>query len=450
MKKLQRRTLFVLLFILALAAGTVVLCAFYVKDGAQWASFYGNQHVYTNGRIASGSIQDRNGTMLFDCAEGQYSDDKTTRISTLHAIGDKQGNINTGAKNLFADQLVGFSLITGTSGTGNTIKLTLDANLNNAAYQAMAGRKGVAALYNYETGEVLCMLSTPSFDPADDAEAAKVAAGDSNYDGAYLNRFLSGTYTPGSTFKLVTAAAALETLHNEDSFSYTCTGSLTLNGEKITCPSVHGTQDFATALANSCNGAFATLATQVGGKTLEKYAKEAGLTSKVNVNGLNTAAGSFTAGTSDNDVGWSGVGQYKDLVNPCAELTLMGCIAQGGSAATPRLLKSVTSSKGLPVAHVTTETSKIGWKADTCDKIRTLMHNNVTSNYSKNLDFGGLNVCAKSGTAEVGTSKPHAWFVGFVEDSAYPYAFVVVVENGGWGSSVAGGVAASLLKAACQ
>ena len=450
MKKLQRRTLFVLLFILALAAGTVVLCAFYVKDGAQWASFYGNQHVYTNGRIASGSIQDRNGTTLFDCAEGQYSDDKTTRISTLHAIGDKQGNINTGAKNLFADQLVGFSLITGTSGTGNTIKLTLDANLNNAAYQAMAGRKGVAALYNYETGEVLCMLSTPSFDPADDAEAAKVAAGDSNYDGAYLNRFLSGTYTPGSTFKLVTAAAALETLHNEDSFSYTCTGSLTLNGEKITCPSVHGTQDFATALANSCNGAFATLATQVGGKTLGKYAKEAGLTSKVNVNGLNTAAGSFTAGTSDNDVGWSGVGQYKDLVNPCAELTLMGCIAQGGSAATPRLLKSVTSSKGLPVAHVTTETSKIGWKADTCDKIRTLMHNNVTSNYSKNLDFGGLNVCAKSGTAEVGTSKPHAWFVGFVEDSAYPYAFVVVVENGGWGSSVAGGVAASLLKAACQ
>ena len=450
MKKLQRRTLFVLLFILALAAGTVVLCAFYVKDGAQWASFYGNQHVYTNGRIASGSIQDRNGTTLFDCAEGQYSDDKTTRISTLHAIGDKQGNINTGAKNLFADQLVGFSLITGTSGTGNTIKLTLDANLNNAAYQAMAGRKGVAALYNYETGEILCMLSTPSFDPADDAEAAKVAAGDSNYDGAYLNRFLSGTYTPGSTFKLVTAAAALETLHNEDSFSYTCTGSLTLNGEKITCPSVHGTQDFATALANSCNGAFATLATQVGGKTLEKYAKEAGLTSKVNVNGLNSAAGSFTAGTSDNDVGWSGVGQYKDLVNPCAELTLMGCIAQGGSAATPRLLKSVTSSKGLPVAHVTTETSKIGWKADTCDKIRTLMHNNVTSNYSKNLDFGGLNVCAKSGTAEVGTSKPHAWFVGFVEDSAYPYAFVVVVENGGWGSSVAGGVAASLLKAACQ
>ena len=91
MKKLQRRTLFVLLFILALAAGTVVLCAFYVKDGAQWASFYGNQHVYTNGRIASGSIQDRNGTTLFDCAEGQYSDDKTTRISTSTPSATSRG-----------------------------------------------------------------------------------------------------------------------------------------------------------------------------------------------------------------------------------------------------------------------------------------------------------------------------------------------------------------------
>lgn len=98
MKKLQRRTLFVLLFILALAAGTVALCAFYVKDGAQWASFYGNQHVYTNGRIASGSILDRNGTVLFDCAEGNYSDDKTTRISTLHAIGDQAGEHQHGGE----------------------------------------------------------------------------------------------------------------------------------------------------------------------------------------------------------------------------------------------------------------------------------------------------------------------------------------------------------------
>lgn len=140
-------------------------------------------------------------------------------------MGDRYGNIATGAKTVFSDQLVGFSLITGTSGTGNTISLTLDADLNNAAYNAMAGQKGAVALYNYRTGDILCMLSTPAYDPDDKAEIARVDAGDSKYDGAYLNRFLSSTYTPGSTFKLVTSAAALETLHNESSFSYTCSGS---------------------------------------------------------------------------------------------------------------------------------------------------------------------------------------------------------------------------------
>lgn len=450
MKKLKRRTLFVLLFILLLSAGLVIFCVFYVLQGAQWAAFSANQHVYTKGKIASGSICDRDGTVLYDCAEGTYSADKTTRISTLHAIGDRYGNIATGAKTVFSDQLVGFNLVTGTSGTGNTVSLTLDADLNKAAYNAMAGQKGAVALYNYKTGEILCMVSTPAYDPDDDAEIARVNAGDSQYTGAYMNRFLSSTYTPGSTFKLVTTAAALETLHNESSFSYRCTGSLTVEGERITCPSVHGTQDLAAALSNSCNGAFATLAIQVGGSTLKTYAESAGLLSRVNVSGLTSAAGSFTASSADNNLGWSGVGQYEDLVNPCAELTLMGCIAGGGSAATPRLLDSVTNAAGIPVAHVSTDTSTIGWKESTCDEIKTLMHNNVTSKYSQSLDFGGLKVCAKSGTAEVGASKPHAWFVGFVDDAKYPYAFVVIVENGGWGSTVAGGVAAELLKAACQ
>lgn len=450
MKKLKHRTYFVLLFILLLSAGLVILSVLYAIHGAQWASFSANKHVYSNGRIASGSICDRDGTVLYDCTAGTYNKDKTTRISTLHAVGDRYGNIATGAKTVFSDNLVGFNLITGTSGTGNTVSLTLDADLNNTAYDALDGQKGTVALYNYKTGELLCMVSSPSYDPDDKSQIAQVNSGDSRYAGAYVNRFLSSTYTPGSTFKLVTSAAAIEVLHNESTFSYHCTGALTVDGEKITCPAVHGTQDFATALANSCNGAFATLAIDLGGKNLKSYAKSAGLLKSVNVSGLTSATGSFTAATAKNDLGWSGVGQYKDLVNPCAELTLIGCIAGGGTAATPRLLKSVTNSVGIPVAHVSTSTSSIGWKASTCKKLTSLMHNNVTSNYSRHLNFGDLKVCAKSGTAEVGTAKPHAWFVGFVDEAKYPYAFVVVVENSGWGSTVAGGVATKLLKAACQ
>ena len=451
MKKLKRRTLFVLLFILLLCVGLVILAGSYVVQGARWASFSANKHVFSDGSIASGSIQDRNGAILYNCGEGAYNEDAYIRIATLHAVGDRHGSIAGGAKTLFADQLVGFNLVTGTTGTGNTVALTLDAELNKAAYKAMAGRKGTVSLYNYKTGEILCMVSVPSYDPNNEDEIARINAGDSNYDGAYLNRFLSVTYTPGSTFKLVTSAAALENLDTIGQFSHHCDGSLTVEGERITCPEVHGDQDLAAALANSCNGAFAELAIDVGADALNKYTESAGLLKPVKVSGMTSATGSFTLPTRKNDLAWAGVGQFRDLVNPCAELTLMGCIAEGGKAATPRLLKSVTNSAGIPIAHVSKDTNSIGWKKKTCKELKRMMRNNVETNYSKHLKFGDLKVCAKSGTAEVGGGqKPHAWFAGFLDEEEYPYAFVIVVENSGWGAATAGSIAATVLDAACQ
>ena len=451
MKKLQHRTFFVLLFILLLCAGLVILTSFYVTQGAQWASFSANRHVFSDGSIASGAIKDRNGEMLYNCGEGTYSEDWGTRVSTLHAVGDRHGSIAGGAKTLFADHLVGFNLIAGTTGTGNTVMLTLDTKLNRTAYSAMDGRHGTASLYNYKTGELLCMVTTPTFDPDDEEEIAQVNAGDSDYEGAYLNRFLSATYTPGSTFKLVTTAAALESLKNGDSFTYDCDGVKTVEGERITCTEEHGEQNLSQALTNSCNGAFATLAIQMGGEALQKYAESAGLLRSVEVSGMTSATGSFTFPGRDNDLGWAGVGQFRNLVNPCSELTLMGCIAGGGKAATPRLLESVTNTAGIPIAHVSKDTSSIGWKKSTCERLTKMMHDNVVNKYSEDLDFGKLNVCAKSGTAEVGGGKrPHSWFVGFLDEPDYPYAFVVLVENGGWGTEAAGNVAAKLVRTACE
>ena len=454
MKQLKHRTLFVLAFVGMLCVGMVVLLAFYVIDGASWAAFRANSHVYTDGTLNSGGIYDRNGEVLYDCATASYNPDPLIRTATLHAVGDQNGSIATGAKTVFADYLVGFNAIFGTNGTGNKVNLTIDAQLNKTAYEALDGRKGTVSLYNYETGELLCMVSAPAFDPTDTELVEAIISGDAwGYDGAFLNRFLSSTYTPGSTFKVVTSAAALETLGNMEDFSYYCDGAKYYEDfdHAITCPSAHGSLDFDSALWNSCNGAFATIANEVGSETLKEYAQKAGLLDSVSVSGLSSAKGSFSTTDSVLDEGWSGVGQYKDLVNPCAELTLMGCIAGGGSAATPRLLGSVKGGKlGLSVAKVEAGNSSIDWQSSTCETLKTMMRNNVLEHYGQD-QFGDLPVCAKSGTAEVGDDvDPHAWFVGFVDSEEYPYAFVVVVENGGWGSSVAGGIAATLLEAACQ
>ena len=129
-------------------------------------------------------------------------------------------------------------------------------------------------------------------------------------------------------------------------------------------------------------------------------------------------------------------------------LTLMGCIAGDGSAATPRLLSKITSESGLPAGIISTPTSTIGWKSSTCETLQAMMRNNVEQTYGQD-QFGDLAVCAKTGTAEVGSDQaPHAWFVGFIDDDAHPYAFVSVVENGGGGARVAGTVASAVLQAA--
>ncbi|MGM9537679.1 MAG: penicillin-binding transpeptidase domain-containing protein [Candidatus Onthomonas sp.] len=445
MKKLRGRTWFVLLFILLLTAGMCILLGMYVVEGSDWASFSANSHLYSNGRIATGTITDRNGLLLFDGETGNYAEDPEIREATLHAVGDDYGNIASGAKLLFSQYMAAYNPITGVGSQGNRVTLTIDAELNRTAYDALDGRHGTVAVYNYNTGEILCMVSSPSFDPEDSAAVLEaVNQGDPRYDTVYLNRFLSSTFTPGSIFKVVTTAAAIDRLNALEDFSYSCNGALSVGGDTITCPSVHGEQDLAQALANSCNGAFAQLAIQLGGEVLQQYTQAAGLLDPVEVNGLLSAKGSFSPAEDSAYLGWSGVGQYTDLVNPCSELVLMGCIAGEGEAKSPTLLKSVTSSLGLPAGFISTSDTSIGWSSETCRQLKTLMRNNVTSHYGQD-QFGDLPVCAKSGTAEVGTDSPHAWFVGFVDDPDNPYAFVVLVENGGSGRQVAGSIASKVL-----
>lgn len=446
MKKLRGRTWFVLLFTLLLTAGLVTLMVMYVQEGSDWVTFRANKHLYENGRISTGVLTDRNGLLLFDGATEEYAEDETVRTACLHAVGDQYGNIVTGGKVLFSHYLAAFNPITGVGEEGNTVALSIDAQLNALAYKALDGKRGTVAVYNYETGEILCMVSSPTFDPYDSEEVlAAVNEGDSKYDSVYLNRFLSSTFTPGSIFKVVTAAAAIEQLDALETFSYTCDGTLELGEDTITCPRAHGELDLASALAESCNGAFAQLALELGGDTMEKYTKQAGLLDSLSFNGVNSAKGRYEVTTEPFHLAWSGSGQYTDLVNPCSMMTLMGCIAGEGTAKTPTLLRSVTGPLGLPAAFTSASNTSIDWDMETCEALKALMRNNVTDHYGQE-QFGDLAVCAKSGTAEVSaTEDPHAWFVGFVDDPAHPYAFVVMVEHGGWGSQTAGSIAAKVL-----
>ncbi|HJF52316.1 MAG TPA: penicillin-binding protein [Butyricicoccus pullicaecorum] len=448
MRKIEKRAVLCLIIALALIAGLGLFCFRFVTNASDWAAYPYNRHMYSNsGQLLSGTILDRDGDVLTEVKDGErvYYPDATVRRATVHAVGDGSGYIGTGALTAFADRLSGYNLITGgysPLGSGRNLTLTLDAYLNVTAYNAMDGRQGTVGVYNYKTGDILCMVSTPSFDPENPPAASEAQ------DGIYLNRFLSSAQVPGSIFKTVTLTAALENLPDLKDRTFTCTGETTVGGTVITCPKPHGKMDIASAFANSCNGVFGALAAELGGDTMTKYVEQAGLTRRMSVDGIMTAAGHYDVSDADKgQIGWSGVGQYTDTVNPCNMMTYMGAIANGGTAAVPRLILDITTPSGIPTSWQRTEETDTLVQASTASQVKEMMKNNVVQTYGTDR-FRGLDIGAKSGTAEVGGDKrPNAWFAGFLDDPEHPYAFIVLVENGGGGASVAGEIAATVLQA---
>ena len=288
MKKIENRAVVCFLLALVLAAGMVVFLFRYLTQGGDWASSAFNRHLYNaQGQLTAGTVLDRDGDVLSSAENGArtYYDSETVRKATLHAVGDLQGRIGTGALNAFAGRLTGWNLLNGAfdADRGGELTLTIDARYNYEAYQALNGRAGTVAVYNYKTGEVLCMVSAPSYDPLSVPEDIET---NPRYKGAYVNRFLSSVFTPGSVYKTVTLTAALENLPDIESRTWSCTGSLRLGEETIICSGVHGEQDIAAAFANSCNAAFADIAVELGAETLRKYTEQAGLTASYGLNGL--------------------------------------------------------------------------------------------------------------------------------------------------------------------
>ena len=439
MKKVKRRTVSLLLIIAVMIAGLGIYVAKLARDGREWAVFGAEIASASSGIYMPGTVYDRNGVVLASSSDGYriYSDDEDVRRATLHAVGDLYGNIGTGALSVFSSQLTGYDFISGTysaDGSGGKVYLSIDADLNVAAYEALDGRRGAVAIADCDTGEILCMFSSPTFDPQDPPELFD----DEYYEGVYINRVISSSFTPGSIFKLVTLAAAIENIDGLFERTFTCEGSKTVGEEYIQCTYEHGELDIDEALAVSCNCVFAELALELGGKTIYQYAQKYGLLDESDLDGVPTAAGSFIIEKDGSpELAWSGVGQDRDTVNPLTVLRFMTAIANGGRAAQLTQLKHESDAEKTQIID-----------PETAETLARMMNNNVYWSYGEE-NYPGIELYAKSGTAEVGPDlQPHAWFVGFGRAEGRTLAFAVVIENGGWGSSEAGSVANYVLQEA--
>ncbi len=447
MNSVTKRAWVLVAILAAFCIGIGILGYSYFTDGGTWATSRANGHLYSNGQITNaGQILDRNGVVLAQSVDGKrvYNSDKTVRMSTLHAVGDTYGYIATGAHTICRDKLTGYSLVNGiydliNTGEGSNVKLTIDANICASAYKALGSNKGTVGVYNYKTGEIICMVSAPTYDPNN-----KPSDIDTNekYDAVYMNRLLTGLFTPGSTFKTVTAASAIDNLPDIFTRTFSCTGELkTAQGGSVICNGTHNSLDFATAYTKSCNSVFAQIGIELGKKKLTATAEKMGFGKSFNVSGVKTAASRLDLSESvEIDMGWASIGQYTTLANPLHMMMIVGSIGAGGLTATPYFVSDTVTQL---VSSVKTEKLL---SEQTAQTLSQMMRGNVINNYGDNL-FPNMKFGGKTGTAQVADKKSHAWFIGFSQRSDFPYAIVVVAENGGGGSAVAVPIASRVMKA---
>ena len=452
MKRILKRSTLILVFTLLFIGGASFFCVELVFNADDWANQPYNAHISGNGGLEqAGAVYDRNGVALAKTqgTDRVYNENYSVRVGLLHTVGDNSLNISTAVQSKYRSQLTGYSLIWGLNmpqslRTSHDITLTVDANASAATYAALSayGKQGACVVYNYKTGEVISSVSTYSYDPEAPPEINE--DNEHEYEGVYLDHVLSSSYTPGSIFKLVTAAAAIENIPDLFERTWYCEGHEDIGGAEVRCVDgeAHGTLDFYGALEHSCNIVFAELAVELGPEKMTAAAEKMGINLSYEIDDVSTAKGHYDVSkATTNELAWSGVGQYNDEVNPMQMAILCGAIANGGNSVNPTYIKSGTG-----------DLLKMIGLNDT--KSRELLKSSTASTLSQSMPsytFGSLSVRAKTGTAEVGDEKsPNAWMVGFSTDEDCPLAFACVVEDTGFGSQYARPVAETAMQSAAQ
>lgn len=451
MKNVLRRNIRILLFVFAfMFAGLIIYLAYAETTyGERWFATPYNPRIQN----LKADILDRTGLTLVHAEDGEtaYVDDKGMRRAVAHVVGDEYG-FSYGAQTMYSTYLYGFDkdtigkiadLIAGEESSGSDVTLTIDAALCETALKAMDDHDGAVVVMNYQTGEILASVSSPTFDPSN-MEQFMEGGGDSEL----VNRAFSGQYPPGSIFKLVTASALIE--NGLDDFTTTCDGGTEISGSEIACTGEHGDVDLDEAIAKSCNVYFAEAAQELGPSALLAEANQFMFNDSMMFDDLVMGKSVFDKPVGSIDTAWSSIGQYHDLITPLHACMLAGSIANDGIMMEPKLLLSVSGGASTGYTF-SPETATQPIDGATAEVLTEMMIACVESGTGKKAAISGYTVAGKTGTAEITAedgNASHAWFVGFIDDEEHPLCIAVVLERAGSGGSNAAPVANTVLEKA--
>jgi len=399
-----------------------------------------------------GGIYDRNGEILA-VAKNDQGRSYPLGAKAVHVVGyNSRIYGKAGLEAAYNRELLGITdresvhdlinKVLGRKKRGQDLILTLDSSLQEAAYQALGNFRGAVAVLNPQTGEILALVSKPSFDPA--KLWLQWSALNKNQESPLLNRATQGLYPPGSTLKVLLAGAALEKGVTNEKEVFHCPGYLWIQGRKLSCyqQQAHGELNLAQAVTVSCNVTFAQLGMRLGNNGLNNYLELMEQIERANL-GISLVKSRFLKGKylSANALAERAIGQGEVIATPFYLANLAGAIAKDGVLMRPYLVAEVRTVNGRIIHKNNPEEVGRLFAPTVAQSLGKMMEAVVQRGTGNAAAIPGLKIAGKTGTAENPHGQSHAWFIGFAPSLNPQLAVAVVVENGGTGGAVAAPIA---------
>lgn len=364
-----------------------------------------------------------------------------------HAVGYSQSG-KTGVEALANTQLLypNYSLVAlfknaflNEKFEGRDVVLTLDDRYQTAIAEAMGDRKGGVVVLEPTTGKIRAMYSSTTFDPNDVVVNWSELTSDTEHT-PLLNRASQGLYPPGSIFKIITALAYVQQQKGEAlDFTYNCTGEVSGDNYTIQCFDhiAHGKVDLQSAFAKSCNSYFIKLSEQLSVKQMKAAAEALGFNQSLEFDmGASTSKFQLTESDTAFEKAATSIGQGKTLTSPLHMAIVAATIANDGVSWKPYLVDYTMNKSGKVKVKNMPKYDGAMIDEKSALILQDLMLEVVKSGTGSRLQYSGMSVGGKTGTAENETEADHSWFMGFAEDikgEKTPIAFAVIVEGGGQG-----------------
>jgi len=344
---------------------------------------------------------------------------------------------------------------------GGNVQLTLDLKLQRVAEKALEGKVGAVVVLDPRNGAVRVLASSPTFNPNEfipriDRQTYRTLL--QNPYRPFLNRATQGTYPPGSTFKMVTTTAGLKAQVISRGTTSHCAGGIR-RGMWFGCWSHHGTVALLQAIAQSCDVFFYRVGERLGPERLAQCARDFGLGSPTGLDLPSEAAGVIPSEAwlqATHQRRWYlgdtlniSIGQGDILATPLQMALVAATVANGGTVYRPQLVKRIEDSEHRPLQVFTPqEIRRLDLAPHILKTVREGMSEAVRTGTGRGVRIPGVEIAGKTGSAEIGGRKPHAWFVSFAPYPHPRYATAVIVEHGGHGSESAAPITRQIYEAA--